>query len=321
MKPWVTLDLFYALMGAMFGYMAVSVAFDRRRARRWGAALFWGGLAAIYLFGQNLPPAAVGYLVVGLVTLAGLRLVHGAEPCRADRAERAAAADQWRNRLFWPLLLVPVATAGGAFALRLFPAANLGWLDTRQSPLILLGTAAVLATVVAVFTTGGGWRVPAGEGSRLLQAVGWALVLPQMLAVLGAIFSRAGVGSVVAELVGRALPTHYPFVAVAAYCLGMAAFTMCLGNAFAAFAVVTGGIGLPFIVHQNHGNPAIMASLGMLSGYCGTLMTPLAANFNIVPALLLELEDRNAVVKAQLPIGASILAANIAIMYGCVYRY
>lgn len=31
----------------------------------------------------------------------------------------------------------------------------------------------------------------------------------------------------------------------------------------------------------------------MLSGFCGTLMTPMAANFNIVPAALLELSDRN----------------------------
>ena len=43
-----------------------------------------------------------------------------------------------------------------------------------------------------------------------------------------------------------------------------------------------------------------MAAIGMLSGFCGTLMTPMAANFNIVPAALLELADRNAVIKAQI---------------------
>lgn len=36
----------------------------------------------------------------------------------------------------------------------------------------------------------------------------------------------------------------------------------------------------------------------MLSGYCGTLMTPMAANFNIVLASLLEI-DKNAVIRAQ----------------------
>ncbi|MBI3886123.1 MAG: DUF979 family protein, partial [Opitutae bacterium] len=128
-------------------------------------------------------------------------------------------------------------------------------------------------------------------------------------------------GPVVADLVARTLPTQFPFVAVAAYCLGMAVFTMCMGNAFAAFAVITGGIGLPLIVHQHHGNVAIMAGIGMLAGYCGTLMTPMAANFNIVPAMLLDLKDRHAVVKAQVPVGLTLLAANILIMYLCVYRF
>ena len=110
-------------------------------------------------------------------------------------------------------------------------------------------------------------------------------------------------------------------MAVAAYCVGMALFTMCMGNAFAAFAVITGGIGLPLVVQQHHGNPAIMAAIGMLSGYCGTLMTPMAANFNMVPAILLDLTDRNAVIKAQVPIGLAVLAANIVLMWALVYRF
>ena len=54
-------------------------------------------------------------------------------------------------------------------------------------------------------------------------------------------------------------------------------------------------------------NPAVMAAIGMFSGYCGTLMTPMAANFNIVPAALLELEDKNAVIRAQVPTALAIL--------------
>ncbi|XLM19849.1 DUF979 domain-containing protein, partial [Chromobacterium piscinae] len=77
--------------------------------------------------------------------------------------------------------------------------------------------------------------------------------------------------------------------AVLAYVLGMALFTMIMGNAFAAFPVMTAGIGIPFLVGTHHGDAAVMAAIGMFSGYCGTLMTPMAANFNIVPAALLEL--------------------------------
>ena len=101
----------------------------------------------------------------------------------------------------------------------------------------------------------------------------------------------------------------------------MAGFTVCMGNAFAAFPVMTLGIGLPFIVNAHHGNPAIMAAIGMLCGYCGTLVTPMAANFNLVPAMLLELTDRNAVIRAQIPVALVILAANIALMALCVYRF
>ena len=44
------------------------------------------------------------------------------------------------------------------------------------------------------------------------------------------------------------------------------------------------------------GDPAVIGAVGMLAGFCGTLMTPMAANFNIVPAALLELKDRNGVI-------------------------
>ncbi|MDE1962190.1 MAG: DUF979 family protein, partial [Xanthomonadaceae bacterium] len=103
--------------------------------------------------------------------------------------------------------------------------------------------------------------------------------------------------------------------AVAAYCLGMALLTVCMGNAFAAFAVITGGIGIPLIVQQHHGNPAIMGAIGMLSGYCGTLLTPMAANFNVVPAALLELRDPNGVIRAQWPTALWLLAINLILIW------
>jgi uncharacterized membrane protein len=94
-----------------------------------------------------------------------------------------------------------------------------------------------------------------------------------------------------------------------------------MGNAFAAFPVMTAAIGLPLIVGKFHGDPVIMGAIGMLSGYCGTLVTPMAANFNIVPAALLELPDRNGVIKAQIPTAAPLLIGNIVLMYVLVFRY
>ena len=128
-------------------------------------------------------------------------------------------------------------------------------------------------------------------------------------------------GKAVGEIATRYLPLDQPFEAVVVYCVGMAVFTAVMGNAFAAFPVMTAAIGLPLIVHQFHGNPAIMAAIGMLSGFCGTLTTPMAANFNIVPAALLELPDRNGVIKAQLPTAGLLLIANTLLMYVLVFRF
>ena len=159
------------------------------------------------------------------------------------------------------------------------------------------------------------------ENARLLDALSWAALLPMLLATLGAVFAATGVGDAVAHLVSAVIPTQYRDACVLAYGIGMALFTIIMGNAFAAFPVMTAGIGLPLIVTRFGGDPAIMAAIGMLSGYCGTLMTPMAANFNIVPAALLELPDENAVIKVQIPTGLILLGANILLMYLLVFRY
>ena len=106
---------------------------------------------------------------------------------------------------------------------------------------------------------------------------------------------------------------------VALYCVGMALFTMVMGNAFAAFPVMTAGVALPFLIQGHDANPAALVAIGMYSGYCGTLMTPMAANFNIVPAALLDLEDKYQVIKVQIPTALTLLLINILLMYGVIF--
>jgi len=160
-----------------------------------------------------------------------------------------------------------------------------------------------------------------GEGGRLIQLLGWALLLPQLLATLGGVFASCGVGEVIANGAASGLDDAGPLLAVLAYCVAMPLFTILMGNAFAAFPLITLGIGIPFIVRQHGGNPAIMGAFGMLAGYCGTLVTPMAANFNVVPALLLELRDRHAVIKAQAPFALLCWLFNLAAMAALVYRF
>jgi uncharacterized membrane protein len=95
----------------------------------------------------------------------------------------------------------------------------------------------------------------------------------------------------------------------------MALLTMVMGNAFAAFPVIAIGIGLPVLVSQHHADPAPLAALGMLAGYCGTLLTPMAANFNIVPVALLGLRDQHAVIRAQAMTALPLFACNLVLLF------
>ena len=93
----------------------------------------------------------------------------------------------------------------------------------------------------------------------------------------------------------------------------MALFTMIMGNAFAAITVMTVGIGAPFVLSLG-ADPTIVGSLALTCGYCGTLMTPMAANFNIVPVAILEMDDEYGVIKKQIVPALIMLAFQIVFM-------
>ncbi|MCE4051920.1 MULTISPECIES: DUF979 domain-containing protein [Bacillaceae] len=317
----ITLDTLYYLLGIIVAFVAVRVALDKNHPTRWGSTIFWGIFAITFLVGKQIPPLYVGYLVLVMVIVASIGKVTKSKEEESDSAEREGHAERLRNKIFLPAILIPVLTIVGTLTLGKIKFGSVQLVNPENVTLIALGLATIIAFIAAQLITKAKATVPINEGSRLLQAVGWAVILPQMLAALGGIFSKAGVGDVVSGIVGDFLPTNYAFVAVAAYCIGMLLFTMIMGNAFAAFAVITGGIGLPLIVQLHGGNPAIMAALGMFAGYCGTLMTPMAANFNIVPAMLLNLKDKNAVIKAQIPVAIPVFIINMLLMYFLVYHF
>lgn len=317
----ITLNDIYILLGVIVGFVAVKIAFNKNHPSRIGSSIFWGIFAVTFLIGNLIPPVVVGYLVLVMVIIAAIGKVKNGGQKEPPKEERQRSADRLKNKIFIPALIIPVVTVIGTLTFGAIHFGGINFVDPKNVTLIALGISTIVAYIVAQGMTKAKPAVPLAEGSRLMQAVGWAIILPQMLAALGSIFASAGVGHVVSGIVGDVLPTQIPFVAVAAYCLGMMFFTMIMGNAFAAFAVITGGIGLPLIVQMHGGNPGIMAALGMFAGYCGTLMTPMAANFNLVPALLLELKDKNAVIKAQVPIGITLFVVDTLLMYFLVYHF
>lgn len=300
----LTLEHFFVLTGLFVAALAGRIALSPAHPRRWGSTAFWLLLGIAIGAGKILPNELVGWMVLGLGALVAAKQV--AAPAFPEPGQGEVRAAALGHKLIWPILLVPTVAILGSFVV---------------GSQVALGIGCLAGLAAALWVSKDRAAAPVQEGGRLLELLGWTIILPQSLAGLGGIFAKAGVGEEVAKLVAAALPVANPLVAVVAYCGGMVIFTVMMGNAFAAFPIMTLGVGLPFIVNAHGGDAAIMGALGMLSGYCGTLLTPMAANFNIVPVRLLELKDDFAVIKAQAPFAAAIWIFNVVVMAACVYRF
>ncbi|PRC91810.1 DUF979 domain-containing protein [Solimicrobium silvestre] len=310
-----TLDYFYILLGCMLAAIAVISVQDKANPRRFTTGVFWALYATVYLIGERMPPIAVGILVVVMALIAGFGGVAMGKYSELSGAGKQASASKLGNRLFIPALIIPLTTIIGSVLLNHVKIADVFLLDQKNITLVSLGFGCVFALACACWITRSSPLQGLRESRRLIDSMGSVVVLPHILAVLGLLFIDAGVGKAVAHLATAYINMDYKLVAVAVYCLGMALFTVIMGNGFAAFPVMAGGVGIPILVGIYHANPAVMAAIGMFSGYCGTLMTPMAANFNIVPVALLNLPDKNAVIKAQLPTALPLLAVNILLLY------
>jgi len=316
----ITLEHVYWLTGLMAGGVALVNARDATNPRRLNNTTFWGIYSLTFLVGSYLPDLVSGFLVIAMVLVASIRGLGQGKQDGSTREAQAESARRWGNKLFIPALTIPVITVLGTLLFKRVQPGGVPLVDLKQVTVISLALATLVALAVGMAMLRPPLLAPVREARRLLDAVGWAAVLPQMLAALGALFAIAGVGAVISGIAERWIPLGTPFAAVVTYSIGMAVFTMIMGNAFAAFPVLTAGIGLPLIVQRFGGDPTVMSAIGMLSGFCGTLMTPMAANFNIVPTALLELPDENAVIKVQIPTALILLGANILLMNFFVFR-
>jgi uncharacterized membrane protein len=307
------------LVGAMFAAFALLSAFDRTNPKRFGNAAFWGLFALSLIAGSWLGDLANGCIVLALAALGGLKLI-GRGASETGEAERESRGERFGNALFLPILIVLVIAVTGTLLYLYTPLYRTGVFEKNRETFVLL-CAGVLIALAAIFA----WLkppplAPLQEGRRLIDAVGWAAVLPMMLAALGVVLADTGVGRTIGALILTVIPEGSVLPAVIAFGLGMALFTILTGNAFAAFPVMATAIGVPLLIQAYGGDPAVIGAIGMLAGFCGTLMTPMAANFNLVPAALLELKDRNGVIKAQIGTALPLLAINILLIYFLAWR-
>ncbi len=311
----ITLQWLYVLAGAMFAAFALLSALDRSNGRRFGNAAFWGLMALSLLGGSSLGDFGNGLLVLGLAGLAGFGFIGRSSPPTTSEEERTGWSARLGNRLFLPALIIPVTALVGTLLHSYTPLRDSGLFEARRETYVLLGLGVLLALAVIFLWLRPPALAPLQEGRRLIDAIGWAAVLPQMLAALGVVFAAAGVGTIIGDTTRAIIPEGSVFLTVLVFALGMALFTMIMGNAFAAFPVMAAAIGVPLLIQGYGGDAAVVGAIGMLAGFCGTLMTPMAANFNIVPAALLELKDRNGVIKAQIGTALPLLAVNIGLIY------
>ncbi|WP_375322496.1 DUF979 domain-containing protein [Aliivibrio logei] len=300
------LEYIYQATGLLLIAFSLQSFMDKKNPKAIGTGLFWLAYGVSFCLGSVLPDWVVGVLVLIMTLIASVGLMGIGSYNSSDNEFRKNSAKSLQNMLFLPAIIVPVGT--------------ILWSQvTGESALIGLGISSVLSLFVANWLTKCKPVQSIHEGRRLIDTIGWAAILSQFLAALGYLFGQAGVGDTVSQIVKEIVPHGSVLAYVIAYTFGMAIFTIVMGNAFAAFAVITAGIGIPLLIVEMGGDPIVVGVLGMVSGYCGTLMTPMAANFNVVPAALLELDNKNQVIITQFIPGFIMLLINTTFMYFCAF--
>ncbi len=294
-------EVFYCIIGAIFISNGVKAFKDLETPKHNTTGIFWCIMGIIFIIGPYIPAAIIGFLLCAIAVITATGGVVETKNDVPTKEETRANADKIGYKVFVPALILALVSVVLSF---------LSIVSANNS----IGVSAVCGVIAVLAITKAPAKSIITEGNRLLDNMGSVAFLPQLLSALGALFTAAGVGDVIAGFVAGLIPDGAHLIACIVYCVGMALFTMIMGNGFAAFSVITVGIGIPFLINQG-ANPAVVGALGLTAGYCGTLMTPMAANFNIMPAALLETKGKYAIIKSQIPVALAMLVVHILLMY------
>lgn len=301
-------EVFYILIGLVFVAVGVKALNDPSCQKKGTTAAFWFILAFTFILGYWLPKWVTGLCVIAIAVLTGVKGVVQSKSDVPDPEKVRQHANKIGYKIFIPalclaLIAVVVATLGDKVP-------DLKWMTSNNA----IGISGICALIIAIALVKCSPKYAVTDGSRLMDNVGPIGILPQLLSALGALFTAAGVGTVISNGVSAIIPEGNHLIACIVYCIAMALFTIIMGNGFAAFSVITVGIGIPFLIMQG-ANPVVVGALGLTAGYCGTLCTPMAANFNIMPAALLEVRDKYAIIKSQVPVALFMLVVHIVLLY------
>lgn len=295
------LEVVYILIGLVCIYTGVLNARDQSNEKRPGSAAFWCILGVLLVLGKWIPDYVAGALLVAMCIPPIIKQVDKGRGGAPTVDEMEGNFNKIGMKIFAPSLAI------GVFAL-IFA------LFTKISSLVGLTFGVVVGGILLMaFSRDNNPRVFLSDCRRMLDTVGPLSMLPTLLAGLGAVFTAAGVGDVISQIVSGIIPDGNVIVGIIVYAIGMAVFTMIMGNAYGAITVMTVGIGAPFVLSLG-ADPTIVGALALTCGFCGTLMTPMAANFNIVPVAILDMKDEYGVIKKQVPIALIMLVVQICYM-------
>lgn len=294
------LELIYIFIGLICLYTGIKNFKDKTNKNRIGTAIFWCLLGVVIGFGNWIPNKINGALIIVLTLPAIFKKVGTGEKKSIPQEKIQESANKIGIKLFLPALSIGIFAI--IFALLSF------------SPLVGIGVGVIVGIILLrIYSKENTINVFLNEAADTLSILGPLSLMPLLLASLGSIFEKAGVGQVISKLVSYIVPEGNVTIGIIVFALGMVLFTMIMGNAFAAITVMLVGVAQPFVL-QYGANPIIIGMIGLTAGYCGTLLTPMAANFNILPVAMLDMKDRFGVIKNQILLSICLLIFQIMYM-------
>lgn len=294
------LELIYIFIGLICLYTGIKNFKDKTNKNRIGTAIFWCLLGVVIGFGNWIPNKINGALIIVLTLPAIFKKVGTGEKKSIPQEKIQESANKIGIKLFLPALSIGIFAI--IFALLSF------------SPLVGIGVGVIVGIILLrIYSKETTINVFLNEAADTLSILGPLSLMPLLLASLGSIFEKAGVGQVISKLVSYIVPEGNVTIGIIVFALGMVLFTMIMGNAFAAITVMLVGVAQPFVL-QYGANPIIIGMIGLTAGYCGTLLTPMAANFNILPVAMLDMKDRFGVIKNQILLSICLLIFQIMYM-------
>lgn len=298
----IGLNVVWVIIGLITIYAGIKNLLDKENPSRVGTAVFWCSFGIVCGFGSWLPAKVSGALVLIMCLPPIFKKV---KIGKTDNPTKEHTEQQFKKigmKIFVPAFSVAVCS--------LFFA-----LFSNMSSMVAI-TVGVIVAMILLMAFDAKQNKPAvflNDSERFLGITGPLSMLPQLLGCLGGVFTAAGVGDVIAQLVEKIVPKGNVNIGIIVYAIGMVLFTMIMGNAFAAITVMTVGIGAPFILAYG-ANPVVIGMLALTCGYCGTLLTPMAANFNILPVAILNMKDRWGAIKNQVLVAIFMLVFQICYM-------